>query len=178
VTRVNLTTKFFALIGLVAGLAVLCTVIAAWSSWRLSRLLQDMVDQNLPSLQAAEELEIALLEQRGQVSAYILDAGNRDWLGELGAMKENFDHWLARAHGTARTSDAHAILVELDVAFDKYYARRGDVVALHNEGQRERAIAVLLHEVDPLYREAFQLCEQFIEANVAVHCTTRIGLGG
>jgi hypothetical protein len=50
-TRVNLTTKFFALIGLIAGLAVFSGVIAALSSWRLGRLLQDTVDENLPSLQ-------------------------------------------------------------------------------------------------------------------------------
>ena len=163
--RVNLTTKFLVLIGLVAALAVVNGLIAVYSSWRMGQLLQGTLDETLPSLLAAEELEISLMEQSGHVASYLLDGGNRQWLEDMAPQKQNFEHWLARAKHTSRTPEQNAILVRLESVFGEYYAKRSEVLALHDAGQRERSTALLLDEVNPLYRDAFKLCEQFIAAN-------------
>jgi len=69
--RMKLAQKFGLLVTGVIGLALLTSLVAVWSSRQLGKELQATLEQNLPSIQAAAELEISLLEQRGLVKAFI-----------------------------------------------------------------------------------------------------------
>ncbi len=74
--RLTLEKKLsLAVLGVVV-LAVFDSVAAVLSSRQLGKLMERTVDENLPSVRAAEELEIAVLEQRGFVSSYLLDDRN------------------------------------------------------------------------------------------------------
>ncbi|MFA5112079.1 MAG: histidine kinase, partial [Desulfobaccales bacterium] len=57
-------------------------LVTLWHNQAMESLLASMIDQNVASYQAAEELESALLQQKGYLTYYFLD-GNPDWLKEI-----------------------------------------------------------------------------------------------
>jgi len=165
VMRLSLATKIsLALVGVLA-LAALSSVVAITSAYRLESLQETVVSENLASVQAAEELEIAMLEQRGYVSSYILDDGNRRWLEQLDGKRGAFDEWMARAHATARSDAEHEVLDRLERVQRDYARRREDVVELYDAGEEEQATALLLGEVAELYDQCYALCEEFLDMN-------------
>ena len=163
--RLTLEKKLsLAVLGVIV-LAVLSSVVAVLSSWHLGRLMEQTVDENLASVRAAEELEIAVLEQRGFVSSYLLDGGNTKWLDGLRERERGFRVWLDRAHKTAHTSEERGILTELEKVYLQYDAARDEVVTLYNQGETVAATKLLVNDVAFHYNEAYNLCESFIAAN-------------
>lgn len=163
--RLNLSTRItVAVVGVVA-LAVTSSVVGLIASRQSAGMYRTTADESMPSIRAAEELEIALLEQRGLVARYMLDDGNPQWLDELQSAEPAFADWLARARRTAHTEHERTILEQLDEVYRRYDARRREAIRVFDEGEIERAKRMLLREVDALYIEAFDLCESFIESN-------------
>lgn len=160
----TLARKVSILVGGVIVLAVLNSIVALLSSWHVGSVLHQTVNENLPSVRAAEELEIALLEQRGCVSYYILD-GNRKWLSQLQQREGNFHEWLSRARETARSPEQWKILRELEDVYAQYHMKRGEVVALYDRGDVAAANKLLRNDANLLYDQAYELCESFITAN-------------
>ncbi len=156
--------RVYAVIAGVTATAVVSSVVGLFASWQIADLFHTAVTDNIPSMLAAEELEIALLEQRGLVSSYLMDGANKQWLEELDNVTREFDHWLNRVRDTVRTHEQERILNELRMVFRDYQGKRKEVVQLHDRGEPEQARGVLLQDVEPLYRRAHQLCEDFTTA--------------
>ncbi|TVS15702.1 MAG: hypothetical protein EA424_15500 [Planctomycetaceae bacterium] len=166
VIRMKLAQKFGLLVTGVIALALLTSVVAVWSSLRLGAELRATFEHSLPSVRAAEELEISLLEQRGLVKAFILDNGDRSWLDGLHAPKANFAYWFNQARTTAQTDREHQILDQLGQAFREYDAKREQVLVLYETGQADQAKEMLLRDVTHEFRNCSELCKEFIAANV------------
>jgi len=163
--RLRLATRISATIVGVLLLALLCSVVGLFAAQRFSAALHTIVDENLASVRAAEELEIALLEQRGYVSSYVLDNGNRAWLNELQAKQATFAYWLIQARHAAHTPAEHRILSQLEDIHHDYDRKRDEVVVLYDSGHVDAAKSILLKDVTALYLLAYQQCESFLAAN-------------
>ena len=163
--RLSLATRVTAAVVGVVLFALATSLAAFYATWKIRGLLSITVYENLPSVRAAEELEIALLEQRGRVGSYILDKGNREWLEQLPELEERFHYWLGEARATANTSKEHRTLDQLEGVYRMYDAERAHVIALYDAGDEAQARQALLHEVYELYQQAYDLCEAFIDAN-------------
>ncbi|HEX5446810.1 MAG TPA: MCP four helix bundle domain-containing protein, partial [Pirellulales bacterium] len=129
----RLSTKISISILGVLALALLSSGVALMAAWRLGQVMVKSVRDNLPSLQAADDLEVALLEQRGFVSSYILDHGNPRWIDELAKSKPKFDRCYATARKTALRPDEFLILDELLVEFARYDTKRNEVITLFDQ---------------------------------------------
>lgn len=164
--RIGLATRFSAAVLGVVGLAI----VSAATGWYSSRTTADLLDQairnNLSSVRAAEELEIALLEQRGIVSSYILAEGDEAKLQDLPGKEAGFRDWLQTARISANTGEEHEILQRLEIVYPQYCAARQRVLDLYEQGDVAQATEVLLGEVHDLYLKAYGLCENFIDANM------------
>jgi signal transduction histidine kinase len=158
-TKISLTVVGVLLLGALSSIESLLV------AREMGRLLRGMIAENVSSVRAAEELEIALLEQRGLVSSYILDRGNQRWLAELQDKKASFEQWLARAEETAHTRQEHQLLGTLRVVYEEYDGKRDEVITLFENNETDRATAILLNEVNRLYKQAYEVCEGFITAN-------------
>ena len=161
----KLFTKIAVLVIGVLALAVVSSVASLFSSNRLGDLVVGVATENLASIRAAEELEIALLEQRGLVSSYILDNGNLFWLEELKNKQQNFADWLGRARQTARTAREHQLIDQIAEVYRLYDAERSAVITLYDQGRVADAKTKILRDVQALYQQAFELCEDFLREN-------------
>jgi CHASE3 domain sensor protein len=150
----------------VIGLAVVSSTTAFLGLWHVNELMDLTLEEYLPSVRAAEELEIAVLEQRGFVSSYLLDRGNRHWLEELEKRRGSFQEGLNVARAVSSTREEHAILDRLETVFGQYAATREEVVALFDRGEVEAAEKLLIHRMTELFGQAYNLCEEFIAINI------------
>lgn len=153
-----------AIVGTTA-LAALASVVALFSSWQIAGLYHIAVTDNLPALRAAEELEIALLQQRGLVSSYMIEGGNPEWLEELQRRKSDFDGSLAEAQKLASTPRQIETLRQLELVYRECDQRRDEVVALFDQGDTGEAYMLFLYDLNILYHDAYLLCEDFVAAN-------------
>jgi CHASE3 domain sensor protein len=179
----KLATKISLSILGVLGLTLLSSAVALVCTWQIGQLFERTIAENLPSVRATEELEIALLEQRGSVAAYILDGGKRVWLDELRQREPAFDHWLAQARSASNAPGEEEIVANILDSNRRYESKRDEVIAIYDRGDREHAKTLLLGEVNTLHDEVFKHCEEFIVANerfvnqAMQRANTRINIG-
>ncbi len=151
---------------LAATMMAVATSILGWlASQQIAGSFQAAVSENIPSLLTAQELEVSLLEQRGFVAAYLLDDGNEDWLEDLQRRKQRLKDWMIRARATAHTASETQILSQLEGVYRQYDQKRDEVVELFESGDAETAKRILLRDVQSLYLENYDLCEQFVTCN-------------
>lgn len=160
--RLNLATKFSAIILGVVTLAILSSAVALLSTWHTRRLLRDTVRNDLPSIRTAGELQMAFCEPRGFLASYILEGGNRKWLKELQEKKQMLHDRLAEARVTARTAEEKQRLDRLEKTYREYEAKRDEVVRLYDRRDVEEAKRVLFGDVNDLYQRAFEQVEDFV----------------
>jgi signal transduction histidine kinase len=127
--------------------------------------MRGMVAENLSSVEAAKELRVSLLEQRGSLSAYITDSGTRSLLEELERRRPSFARWLETARQTAHTPDERAIIGQLEEVYGRFDARSAEVVRRYDQGRTQEAMALWRREVRPQLEQAEHLCEAFIAMN-------------
>jgi signal transduction histidine kinase len=163
--RFRLATKISATIVGVLALALASSILGVILAYGFESTTQSILDENLASVRAAEELEIALLEQRGYVSSYILDDGDSKWLAQLRSKEGAFDYWMRRAGAAARTFEERSILARLNEVHRSYDRKRDEAVSLYEAGAMEESKRILLNDVNDLYQQAYQLCEDYLAAN-------------
>jgi len=163
--RLTLAKRVVVTVVGVICLTVLSSMVALLSSWHIGRSLHVTVSNNVSSVRAAEELEIALLEQRGFVSSYLLDDGNGQWLEGIEEKKQRFLEWLDEARRSSHTDDEDRILSDLWEVYQQYDTARDKVVELYDCGEAAAAERLLLGKVNDLFSDAYDLCERFINAN-------------
>ncbi len=118
----RLTTKFYTSILLVTFLALLSSVISVFATWRMTILVQEMINDDLPSVREAEKIESALLKQDEYDESYLLDNGNPQWLKAIAYRKRLFEQWLATAKTTTHGSTEGDILKRLENAYRQFDA--------------------------------------------------------
>jgi len=163
--RPTLATKFVFLIVGITALGLLDGLMAFVFTRMVAGTLRSAVIDYFPSIKAAEELQIALSDQRGLLSAYILAEGNPLWLEQSRQAEAEFDTWLSRARANALTSEEAEILDRLEKIYAEYDARSKKATRQFGAGQRKESITTLLQEVWPTYDDAYRLCEELIDAN-------------
>lgn len=161
--RLSLGTRLVLAMAAIAALADTIAVAMLVSLHTTTTRMGSIVEDSLPSLKAAEEVEIALSDQKGVVTSYILSEGDQSWLEQLQGAKAAFGHWLSRARASAHDFQEKEILGRLQKSYAEYAAKRDKAVLQANEGRHEAAVATVRNEVWPAFREAYRQCEELID---------------
>jgi signal transduction histidine kinase len=134
-----------------------------WHTYRMGHLFTMVIDSAVMGLQAAEELETALVRQKGLTTYYFLD-GNPDWLSQLKQLNESFHTWLKKARNSAQTDKDRSILNEIESEYLHYVFARDQVIQLYQAGKRE-AGAQRHWEVRKQFFAIQALCDQYRAIN-------------
>ncbi|MFZ2938249.1 MAG: ATP-binding protein [Candidatus Omnitrophota bacterium] len=125
---------------------------------------RSIMKENVSSLKAAEELELALLNQKGIVASYFLD-GNSTWFRTLEDRKKDFDSWFKKAQEVALTDHEKKILQDVSVLYKTYDRQRNKAIQLYRSGNTTEAKNVLLNDMKISIDALYQKCEDLILAN-------------
>jgi len=134
-------------------------LVTLWHNEAMDSLLASLVEKNVASFQAAQELEAALLMQKGHLTYYFLD-GNPDWLKQMNQYHQAFGEWLQKARKSAYTEAMGEIISQIEAEYKHYVAARAQVIKLYREGRKEEG-ARLHWEVRRQFVALINLCERY-----------------
>lgn len=152
---------------LIAILLVLVGYFAFLTTKSLQKVSNAIMKENVSSLKAAEELELALVNQKGLVASYFLD-GDSAWLNTLEEKKKDFEVWFKNAQEVALTPGEKEILKEILVLYNSYDNQRNKAIQLYKEGYDSEAKKILLIDMKNSIDYLYQRCEDLISANEAL----------
>jgi len=138
--------------------------LAVHMSHTIARSSTAILAENVSSLKAAEELEIALLDQKGIVGSYLLD-GDEKWLRLLEEKRKKYDEWFARAKEVALTAQEQRILERIRQLYQEYDRLRFQVIRLSQDSSRFAAQQLLLNRVRELVDQLYEACEELLFFN-------------
>jgi signal transduction histidine kinase len=157
--RLSLRTRILVLLVALVLTTIGGGLVTLWHNEAMDSLLTSLVDKSVASYNAAEELESALLQQKGYLTYYFLD-GNPEWLKEIARYHRAFEESLEKARKTASTEAMQHNLSQIARQYNQYVIDRERVINLYREGQR--AAGAKLHwEVRHQYVEILNLCRQY-----------------
>jgi signal transduction histidine kinase len=156
--RLSLRARIFLILSALLLTTLGGGLVTMWHTEAMDHLFTSLVDQNVASLQAAQELESALLIQRGLTTYFFLD-GNPDWLKQLEQYHQSFLKGLAKARKGAHTEAMGELLGQIEVQYPTYVAARGEVIRLYQAGDKQAGVA--LHpQVRRQFSELLSLCQR------------------
>jgi signal transduction histidine kinase len=155
----GLRTRIFMILTALVLTTIGGGLVTLWHNESMDSLVTSLIDKNVASYQAAEELETALLQQKGFLTYYFLD-GNPQWLQEIQRYNQAFEVWLGKARKSAYTEPMREIISQIDAEYHKYMVNRERVINLYREGKRV-AGAQLHWQVRQQYVEILNLCRRF-----------------
>ncbi|HHN46548.1 MAG TPA: hypothetical protein ENN09_03825 [Planctomycetes bacterium] len=149
------------LAGLVAT-AVAGAVIALVYVWYMKEQMDELVSKNVAEMQAAVELDLALMRQRGYVASFIIGNGDEKWIHELKRLEPHFRDALENTMAImGNPGEKHAVRTVSD-AFAKYNEKRYEVIGRFQRGDAAGARELYLGELNKLYRELTSLCDEMV----------------
>ncbi|MDI6758293.1 MAG: ATP-binding protein [Candidatus Omnitrophota bacterium] len=144
------------------------TVLFAFITMRnMQKVFLNTMRDNVAALKAAEELELALLSQKGFLANYFLD-GNSIWLNKLDEKKTNFLGWLNKASETALTPAEKSIIEDINLLYQKYESEHYKAEQLYESGNIRAAKEILLKDRWEVFEALYQKCEDFIRINESI----------
>jgi len=148
-------------------LCVFTAILAFLTTRNMQKVFLNTMRDNVSSLKAAEELELALLSQRGFLGNYFLD-GNPIWLKKLEEKKANFLDWLNKASVVALTLPEKDIIKDINLLYKTYEKERYRAKQLYESGNIQGAKNILLKDMWGAFEALYQKCEDYIRINESI----------
>jgi len=149
---------------LIAVLLVFVGYFAFLTTQNLQKVSNAIMKENVASLRAAEELELALFNQKGLVASYFLD-GNPAWLEILDEKKGDFEIWFENAQDVALTSREDETLERILDLYTIYDNQRNEAIRFYQAGNVEDAEKRLLVDMKKSIDDLYLECEKLIAIN-------------
>jgi signal transduction histidine kinase len=157
--QISLRLRVYILLCAIVAINLGGGIVLVWYTYRMETLLTSITEKNLAAFQTAQELETALVNQKGFVSYYYLD-GDPAWLKQLGEYRQIFKERLNHARELAQTPDERRAITLLEAKYEAYIDLKDRVIAHYMAG--ERSSGARLH---PRVRDEFfqilNLCETY-----------------
>ena len=134
-------------------------LVTVWYTYRIEGMFSYLLDRNIAAFRIIEELETALVNQKGFVTYYLLD-GDPDWLKQLGEYRQIFRERIKEANGLVETGEEKKALEDLEKEYRKYIELKDRVIAFYKEGHKEEGAE--LHKSSRLhFFRSLELGERF-----------------
>ncbi|MBW1706599.1 MAG: histidine kinase [Deltaproteobacteria bacterium] len=157
--RINLRVRIYIILTALVFITLVGGSVTVWYTYRMQFLLTHIIDRNVAAFQAAEALEMALVNQKGFVSYYFLD-GDPDWLRQLGEYRRIFKEKLNEARALIDTEEQRKAINRIESEYIKYITAKDRVIVYYKAG--ERKIGARLHrEVRNRFFKILDLCESY-----------------
>jgi len=157
--RLSLRTRIFIILAALLLTTIVGGLVTMWHTEATDSLFTALIDKNLASFQAAEELENSLLIQKGYLTYFFLD-GNPDWLRKLESYSREFHKWLDKARQSAYTPTMQEIIDQIELHYQDYLKQREQVINLYKAGKRQEGYE-RHQELRKQFAAIYALCERY-----------------
>lgn len=146
-------------------LSLLLLIMGGGSAWYVNFLYQDLarvLELNVASVRAAEELEIGLREIRSQLNEYIYGTADIETL-EIRKLIESTDFWLAEAERLATTPHEQEIIVRLNAGYQHFSDNMNRLLDAAEDRDYRSQFRPLINEI--LTKEIIVPAHEYLEFN-------------
>lgn len=155
----SLRSRILIMLGGLVTVTVAGGLASIWHTHMMGSLFMEIVEFDLPALKAAQQLQSALVMQKGYVTYFFQD-GDLRWLKELDRYNTAFENLLSESRGAARTEEERQTLNQLESQYLRYSLDRDEVIRLYKKGKREEGF--MLHKVArDRFFSIIDLCKRF-----------------
>lgn len=148
-------------------LSLLLLIMGGGSAWYVNYLYQDLarvLDLNVASVRAAEELEIGLREIRTQLNEYIHGSAEIQTL-EINSLFHSTDYWLAEAERLATTSHEQEIIVRLKAGYQHFFESMNQLLDTDEDQDVRNEFRPLINDI--FTKEIIAPAHEYLEFNEA-----------
>lgn len=162
--------------------------VMVWYTYRIDTMFDTMVEKEFLLYRTAQDMEIALANQKGLLTYYLVD-GDGKWLKSLGQHRQLFNQYLERARAMQLNDRQQRMIDRIDRQYDEYTAAKdiaienyqsiaklGSISSLH-EKQREVFFS-LLEQCRTFSQDQWRLIEEVEEAGGTLTKKLRIAQFG
>ncbi len=164
--KINLSKRIYILLCSLVLITWAGGIILVWYTYRIDERLTRIIEKNIAAYRAAEELETALVNQKGFVSYYLLDS-NPDWLRQLGTYRQIFKERLRITRDLAEDSQQKEAINRIAVEYARFIELKDRVIVYYEMGQ-EVAGAELHPESRELFFSILEQCEKYKESHMSM----------
>lgn len=162
----NVNISFRTIIGFLV-MAVLLAALSIGTLYHINHIhevAEKIIAENFTSVIAAKELELALTEQRGLTTNFLLTS-DEQWLQQFDTAKTTFYNWLRKARESAYTLEVHRDLEKIRYDYEKFLDIQRQVVALNKSNHLLEAYTLCFNRLLPALDTAMAQCEVFWDTN-------------
>lgn len=158
--RLNLRIRIYMILGAMVFITLLGGLVMMWYTYRIEGLLTSITDQEFAAYQAAESLEIALINRKGLVSYYFLD-GDPEWLIQLQKYRGMFSEQIDKTRTLVKDRENEEDLIrQIGVQYTIYINAKDNVIEHYKTGDRKEGVKLHKEVRDHFFR-LFDLCEKY-----------------
>ncbi|RJQ70001.1 MAG: histidine kinase [Desulfobacteraceae bacterium] len=157
--KIPLRTRLFLVMSALVGITVMGGLVMIWYTHRIEGVLNTIIEKDIAAYQAAETLQVALINQKGFVTYYFQD-GNPDWLRQLGEYRQIFRMRLLEAYSIAENPHQRETLARIEKEYEHYTATKDKVIGYYKSGLRQEG-AILHQSAREHFYSLIELCENY-----------------
>ena len=160
----NLRQRIYATLAGLVGITLFGGVVMVWYTYRVEAVIVDIIDKNFTALQLAENLENAIVNQKGFVSYYYMD-GDPNWLKKLDEYRQIFSTRLDEVRQSALDQQQAETIKRIEFLYNQYVTLKDQVIALYQSGERNTGTD-LHRNVRNQFFAILDLCEKYKEMHI------------
>ena len=143
-----------AFIALASGIGFL------WYSYKIDAMLVTMVEKEVVLFKTAQDMELALANQKGFLTYYFVD-GQVKWLKSLGQYREMFRQSLIRASSLNLNQGQREILEKIKSQYDIYVDAKDRVIDNYKQSAVQESISLVHEQHRGIFFSLLELCRTF-----------------
>ncbi|MBF0203988.1 MAG: histidine kinase [Desulfamplus sp.] len=116
---ISLRSKILYIFSTMVSVAMIGSTLTLWYTYQMDNLLVNIVEKNIVLYKAVKEMELALSNQKGFVTYYLVD-GDAKWLEYLGQYRALFDQSYNQAVSLDLNDIQHSVLAEITSEYKRY----------------------------------------------------------
>ena len=155
----SLRTRIFTTITALVIITIVGALVMIQYTYRMEDLLTEVIDQHMEELQAAESMELALVNQKGFASYYFMDQDPK-WLMEMERYRGIFLDRLEKTRHFALTEDEKRILGLIKTKYFNYVTAKNQVIDYYKSKDQKKG-AILHEKVRENFFTILSLCENY-----------------
>jgi len=157
--QLGLRTRVLAILAVLVLISLMGGATMFWHTYRMDALLTSVVDMNVAALQAAQQLETELINQKGFVSYYFMD-GDPKWLNRMQKHRKAFNEQLGKVWETVETKEERKILTKIEREYGSYINSKDQVITLYKAGKKDAGLR-FHHRIRGRFFGILNLCENY-----------------
>ncbi len=156
----SLRTKIVCILATIAAIALISCAGMLWYTFQIDTMLSGMVNKELILYKAAQDMELALANQKGFLTYYFVD-GESKWLNSLGQYRQLFKQSLERASSLELNGQQKETIALIERQYNKYIEAKDLAIENYKTNPIPESISSYHEKTRDVFFNLLQLCRKF-----------------